>query len=290
MRSITAIDVGSFLLNMKPFSEFKVWFKLKCDADKVEIHSNVDGEWKPGEVKGLDELNDVESEYWNIFKSRPEYYVNKNMKDYFQDISSQSEYEIKLMGCALTRCGRDFKRNPDNYLDSINKCIEWLRGTDFFRAPASSRYHDSYAGGLCDHHLNVCREIVDLADTNTFRDRVMVEDAVLVSLLHDWCKIGIYEMYQRNVKNEDTGRWEKQDAYKTSENPYMNLGHGVSSMYLAQKFFKLKYEEALAIRHHMGRWSCPESEFNELQYANQHYPLVHLLQFADQLSIVKYTD
>lgn len=68
----------------------------------------------------------------------------------------------------------------------------------------------------------------------------------------------------------------------------MNLGHGVSSMFLINKFFRLNIEEASAIRWHMGAYRTDDNEFNELQSSNENFMLVHLIQFADQLSLVKY--
>ena len=66
------------------------------------------------------------------------------------------------------------------------------------------------------------------------------------------------------------------------------LGHGVSSMFLASRFFKLSVEEAAAIRWHMGDYNVADNEMNDLHQANETYPMVQLLQFADRLSRVKY--
>ena len=75
---------------------------------------------------------------------------------------------------------------------------------------------------------------------------------------------------------------------RSAGNAVINLGHGVSSMFLINKFFHLSLEEASAIRWHMGSYRTSDAEFDELQTCNENFMLVHLLQFADQLSLVKY--
>lgn len=171
--------------------------------------------------------------------------------------------------------------------DRAAHCVNWLTTTDFYEAPASTIYHESEVGGLLKHTFAVAYHALKLCALPEFK-KVNPEDAIFVALVHDWCKIGYYESYQKNVKNETTGQWEKQTAFKRKDLSYSCLGHGVSSMYIAQKFFKLSIDECCAIRWHMSSWRVVDSEMNELQQANEDYPLVHLLQFADQLSLVKY--
>ena len=186
---------------------------------------------------------------------------------------------------------KEFKvssKNPDRCYNKLTRCFEWLRNTDFYTCPASTQYHDSFTGGLLKHSLNVCDSAVNLLAAEPFKSTVHIEDAVLVSLIHDWCKIGLYVPYKRNVKDEATGQWNAVDAFRYAENRTICLGHGVSSMYMASKFFNLNMEESLAVRWHMGKWNVADSEINELQQANRMYPLVHLIQFADQLAITDY--
>lgn len=38
---------------------------------------------------------------------------------------------------------------------NILALIEWLKATDYFTAPASTKYHLAYEGGLAEHSLNV---------------------------------------------------------------------------------------------------------------------------------------
>lgn len=184
-----------------------------------------------------------------------------------------------------------FHRYPDEinrprYLKSL---LQWLRSTDFYRAPASTRYHEAYIGGLLVHTLNVYNNMLELIKIPQFSSIDDIHSAALVALTHDWCKIDYYESYEKNVKNETTGLWEKQLAFRTNQRG-ISLGHGVSSMFLVEKFFRLTPDEALAIRWHMDRFRVCDDEINELQQSNERYPLVHLLQFADQLSITEYAN
>lgn len=239
-------------------------------------------------VDGMDELS------INLFEKRPEslIYGDKSLMSFHSDMD---EYEAYLFGTGIARYANNnwnetnnINFNPDSCVEIMNKCVEWLRSTDFYKAPSSTRYHDCVEGGLCRHTLNVVGNIKDLMKIDKWKDIVDPASAILVALVHDWCKINLYESYMRNVKNEDTGVWEKKLSYRTKGDPMMNLGHGVSSMYLAQVFFKLSVEEALAIRWHMGEYNVADNEMNDLHRANEKYPLVQLLQFADRLSIVQY--
>lgn len=168
----------------------------------------------------------------------------------------------------------------------VSRFCQWIQSTDFFSAPASTRFHGSFEGGLCKHHMDVYNEAVDLLKLPKFKN-VDSTSAYLVALVHDFCKIGLYVPYMRNVKNEDTGRWEQVRAYKYDK-PQYPLGHGVASMYVAQQFMRLTREECLAVRWHMGSYSVCKNEESEYQEAADRYPLVLLLHIADRLSITAY--
>lgn len=170
--------------------------------------------------------------------------------------------------------------------EQFDKFYRWITKTDFFTAPASTRFHGSYEGGLVEHHIDVYNEVIDLISLPKFKDCDPVS-AYLVSLVHDFCKIGLYDPYYRNVKNDETGQWERVQAYKYDK-PQYPFGHGVASMYIAQQFLRLTREEALAIRWHMSEYNCCDNEQSELQEARDRYPLVLLLQTADRFSITAY--
>lgn len=218
------------------------------------------------------------------YKSRPEYQLSQFFYVYADQERLVTQYEKLIVGCALIRAFMN-KHNPDDAFESIEKRLDWLRQTDFYNAPGSTIYHDSEIGGLLKHSLRVVYNIQDLCKIEKFHN-VPIDKAVLVALCHDWCKIGLYSTYKKNVKNEN-GQWEQVDAFKRNPSA-IPLGHGVESLYKTMKIFRLSDEECLAIRWHMGRWNVCDGEINEFQSANERYPLVLMLQFADQLAITEY--
>ena len=66
--------------------------------------------------------------------------------------------------------------------------LAWLESTDFFTAPASTRFHGAYPGGLVDHSLNVYFALID---GPYVRDYSM-ETRAICALLHDLCKVDFY--------------------------------------------------------------------------------------------------
>lgn len=157
--------------------------------------------------------------------------------------------------------------------DGMDKLIDYLLKSTFFIDPASANFHSNYAGGLCQHSLNVYNRLKNLTgeDTDTIK---------IVGLLHDVCKIGTYEQYYKNTKENDN--WVKTVAYKHKKStlPY---GHGEKSVYMLSHFIKLTQEETLAIRWHMGAYE-PKELYAELGEAQEMYPLVILVNTADLLA------
>ena len=39
--------------------------------------------------------------------------------------------------------------------DGLQDLLNWLEETDFYEAPASTRFHSMFEGGLCSHSINV---------------------------------------------------------------------------------------------------------------------------------------
>lgn len=244
------------------------------------------------ESSGIIQLDmDILSDF-DKFKKRPEYSlvsIKVPEKNSITIEALQEMYELAFVGSVLVRAvNHNVGCNPDDAWPQIDKALKWIRSTDFFKAPASSVYHDSYEGGLCYHSLKVAQNIIDLMHCEKFNNSAKLGDAILCALVHDWCKIDMYESYIKNVKNDATGVWDHVSAFRYKGSAVINLGHGVSSMFLASKFFRLNLEEASAIRWHMGAYRTSDAEFDELQTCNEQFPLVHLLQFADQLSLVKF--
>ena len=168
------------------------------------------------------------------------------------------------------------------YTEHINrpgadKLLAWLEETDFFTAPASTRFHGNYEGGLCEHSVNVWEELVRLSKAYP-EVRITFETAAIVTLLHDLCKIGCYKTEYRNVKVD--GRWTQRPVYVFQED-FCYGGHGSKSVYLAQKFMNLTDQEAVAINCHMGFADRSPGDYS-LGNAYEKYPLAWLLHVADE--------
>lgn len=158
-----------------------------------------------------------------------------------------------------------------------DKLFAWLEQTDFFTAPASTRFHGNYEGGLCEHSVNVWEELIRLL--KAYPDiRVTAESAAIVSLLHDLCKIGCYTQELRNQKVG--GVWVQRPVYVFQED-FCFGGHGAKSVYLVQKHMALNDAEATAINCHMGFADRSPGDYS-LGSAYEKYPLAWLLHVADE--------
>ncbi|WP_283127964.1 hydrolase [Allofournierella massiliensis] len=159
----------------------------------------------------------------------------------------------------------------------VDKLLEWLAGTDFFRAPASTRFHGACEQGLVMHSLNVYQAFMD----RFYEEGVdNLESVTLCTLLHDLCKANYYKAGTRNVKNEATGQWEKVPTFNVEDQfPY---GHGEKSVFLIERFVRLKPAEAVAIRWHMGGFDdAARGGSWAISQAYDAYPLAVKLHMAD---------
>ncbi len=149
--------------------------------------------------------------------------------------------------------------------------------TDFFIAPASTRFHGSHEGGLLEHSMKVY-EILNYKMKNNVIDLYAPDDTIIiVSLLHDICKANFYKVDYRNAKNA-RGEWEKVPYYTVEDTiPY---GHGEKSVMMLTEYIKLTPEEKYCIRWHMG-FSEPKESYTTLGLAYKKYPLALLVNEAD---------
>ena len=156
------------------------------------------------------------------------------------------------------------------------KLLAWLDTTDFFRAPASTRFHGACESGLVMHSLNVYHALRE----RYFEEGDSEETFAICGLLHDLCKANFYKSGTRNVKNEATGQWEKVPSYSIEDAfPY---GHGEKSVYLIERFMRLRTAEAVAIRWHMGGFDdSVRGGSRAMGEAFYQYPLAVKLHLAD---------
>ena len=161
--------------------------------------------------------------------------------------------------------------------DGMENLISFIDKTDFYKAPASTRFHGSHEGGLLEHSLKVY-EILKHKVENCIEKLEVSDDTLkIVALLHDICKANFYKVDYRNAKNS-FGEWEKVPYYTVDDTiPY---GHGEKSVMMLTEYIKLTSEEKYAIRWHMG-FTEPKELYTTLGLAYQKYPLALLLFEAD---------
>ncbi len=163
--------------------------------------------------------------------------------------------------------------------DGNVELLDWLeKRTDFFTAPASTRFHGAVPEGLVMHSLNVFDLLYARNEREGFPENN--ESVAIVSLLHDLCKTEFYKESTRNVKNEFTGQWEKVPYYSIEDR--FPFGHGEKSVFLIERFMRLKPAEAIAIRWHMGGFD-DNSRVGGYNVANAfgRYPLAVKLHLCD---------
>ncbi len=163
--------------------------------------------------------------------------------------------------------------------EGADKLLDFLlNGSDFFTAPASTRYHGAYEGGLVEHSLNVYDCLQDMMERLHERYGIEYPDEsiAIAGLLHDICKVNFYKTSYRNVKDE-TGRWQSVPYYTIEDTlPY---GHGEKSAYIVSAYIRLTRDEAFAIRYHMG-FSGTEDPGN-VGRALEMFPLAYATCCAD---------
>lgn len=166
--------------------------------------------------------------------------------------------------------------------EGADKLLAYLLSSscDFFTAPASTRFHSAYSGGLLDHSLNVYYCLKDYLERprvkETYKLNPSDETIAIVSLLHDLCKVNCYKPSTRNVKDSH-GVWHSVPTFNFEDD--MPYGHGEKSVYIISGYMKLTREEAFAIRYHMGFSGSEETYI--VGNAFEKFPLAFALSTAD---------
>ena len=283
---------------IKPFKEFKYWFVRTSLYTYVVEGTGLETPIAYDCMQDSFIIKDEHSAYINEhgdeiraafkeFLGRPEAAIGFMIElpteptDEILDL-----YDRMIYGVSLIRAKRNGTPDPDVAIPKIKKILDWLHSTDFYTTPASSKWHEVFKSGLVLHTLKVANCATELQVISKF-SKVRIEDIILCALIHDWGKIGCYEPYNKNVKNDETGEWESVPAYKLIDSKFP-FGHCTTSLILAQQAFVLSLDEMLALRWHHGDWDVSPKEEWDLRAANAAVPLVFMLQFADRLAITNY--
>lgn len=170
--------------------------------------------------------------------------------------------------------------------NGIENLINYLSDeTDFFTAPASTKFHGAYAGGLVEHSLDVYHQLSGALTIAYIKSmdyaEIPASSIYIVSLLHDVCKANFYKIEMRNKKNEK-GVWEQVPVYTIDDQ--LPFGHGEKSVMIINKYIRLSDEEIAAINWHMGGFDSRAKDYSgsmALSNAMGKWPLVTLLHMAD---------
>lgn len=166
--------------------------------------------------------------------------------------------------------------------EGLTELLEYLDTTDFYTAPASTQYHNSFENGLIMHSLAVydcMKEVADLTGVEA-----SVESIAICGLFHDVCKANYYVKETRNKKIN--GNWKEIEVWSVKD--ALPMGHGEKSVYIIQKFMELTDVEALAIRWHLGgfdpgvHFNYPSGYSQKQAFKENH--LVALLAGADLIA------
>ena len=175
--------------------------------------------------------------------------------------------------------------------EGMENVIEKLEELGFFKAPASTKFHLNYEGGLLEHSMNVCEMALELRELmirkkKEMHDALPKESVIIAALLHDVCKADVYKPAIKRQKNEK-GVWCDVLGYDVDYGNFP-LGHGEKSViWLLQNGLKLTVDEIMAIRWHMTAWDLPFQSLEikgNLNAARERCPLVSLIQAADGLA------
>lgn len=178
----------------------------------------------------------------------------------------------------------------------IDDLIKKLENSDFFYAPASTKYHNCVRGGLCDHSLNVYYNLRSLVKNKHLEDKISEESILICGLLHDMSKMNIYEESVRNKKvysaygkkYDELGNfdWVSEKSYqmKDIKDRFVYGNHEETSEYMVRTYIPLKLEESVAILTHHGSLSYDCVPIESVTQKYEKYPLACLLHVADMIS------
>lgn len=170
-----------------------------------------------------------------------------------QEIENNKQDFIKL-------CKKHIKR------EGLDKILNYLDKSDFYTAPCSSAFHLNEDGGLCQHSINVfrtaCKIFTDISlpamqnEDSPFKEEITLESIAIASLFHDICKTKIYHKTER-WKKDANNKWMSYPGYEIKDE--FPFGHGEKSCLMLSWYMRLKAEEMLAIRWHMGMFDMGEN-------------------------------
>ena len=172
----------------------------------------------------------------------------------------------------------EFLREAPEMIRENKPLIDFLTNQGFFKAPASTKYHGAYPGGLYDHSLGVWKRLVWLTDESPWN---RAESPFIIGFFHDLCKIDQYTMIVRDPGKIMFGSSDSEGmVFHYEYNKELLLsGHGDKSVMMLSQFIQLTEEEMLCIRYHMGAYE--KDDWTGYDLAIRKYLNVLLTHTAD---------
>lgn len=166
--------------------------------------------------------------------------------------------------------------------EGSDKLLEWILKSDFFVAPASTRFHSAFSGGLVEHSVKVYNRFLNNVKNEfgeKYQETISDESIAIIALLHDVCKVNYYKEEYRNTKDKN-GNWIQKACYTVEDKlPY---GHGEKSVYIINGFIRLTRDEAMAINWHMGGFDDRvQGGSYSMGLAFENYPVALMFHVAD---------
>lgn len=227
-------------------------------------------------------------------------------------IQHNKQQFIEILSDALSRRPRADKE----------ALLKKLEASDFYTAPASTRYHGAYKGGLVDHCLNVYHNMMSLAKnkhllaihetqpvpdaegnpTEELRDVIIegeieADSIAIIALLHDFSKMNYYKIDYRNKKvycesgskHDNNGKfdWVTEASYATipQEERFLYGSHEETAEFMVRQFVPLTYQESTAILHHHFALSFDSlKDVGTVGNIYNRYSIATLLHVADTLA------
>lgn len=152
----------------------------------------------------------------------------------------------------------------------LHYLVPMLDKSGFFTAPASTKYHGAYPGGLFDHSYEMTKNLVEMTERLglTWEREA---SPYIVGMFHDLCKCDNY-------------KWDEEKGVFIY-NPEMIIpGHGDKSIAMLSRYLHLTMEEIVCIRWHMGAFETDTKMWGYYGQAIEEYPNVLYTHTADMFA------
>lgn len=248
--------------------------KVKNDGNYIILNTMREGDCLNDAIQfcktlgiEFDAVNDNLPHMKDFYNNNPRkifanYYIDDHNM-FLEGVNKKKMNEIERIDSFLS-----FMKN--NVTDDM---LYWLKDNGFFTAPASTKYHGDYEGGLFDHSLAVAQELVYLTEQLkiTWQDP---RSPFIVGMFHDLCKIDIYKRYPSIDP--------KKEYDFTYDDKSLLNGHGAKSVMMLSQWYKLTEEEILCIRYHMGAYET--EDWDKYGKSIEKYPNVLFTHTADMIA------